>query len=237
MVRCYLHAAALRAKVWKFARSMPRLASIPLLALLLALNGCSATYYAAAEQLGWAQHDVLANRIQLASDALEEAAARVTDAARSLGRLVDAPDGELAARFQDVQRAQTEATALTAEVPPRLAAVEGAGQTLFDAWATDIAATTDAGHRARDQALFALSQQHYVRVLGGLHDAEGSLTAVLAILQAQIAPLAARLDRETVDTMRAALPALGSAVTGLESDVDVAVALSTKYVGELELSD
>lgn len=216
---------------------MRQLASFPLLVVLLAASGCSTAYYAAAEQVGFAHHDTLANRIQQAKDAIKEAAAHVRATARALQGLAEAPENQRTSRLREVQTARADAGDQAADVAPRLAAVTRAGDALFEEWTSDVAAESDADARARDQALLALSQQHYTRVVEALEHASQAITAVLAGLDAQIAPLAEHLDSGAIAGLQAALPTIDGAINALASDVDVAAALSTKYVTELELID
>ena len=216
---------------------MRQTASLALLALLLAAGGCSTAYYAAAEQIGFAPHDALANRIQQAKDAVKEAASTVRATAHALHGLAEAPENQRPARLRDVQTARAEAGDQAAEVAPRLAAVSRAGEALFDEWTSDVAAESDADQRAHAQAQVAVSQQHYARVVEALEQARQAITAVLAGLDAHIAPLAEHLDSGAIAGLQAALPTIDAAINALGSDVDVAAALSTKYVTELELND
>lgn len=216
---------------------MSRLTPIPLLALLVLSSACSTAYYAAAEQLGWAHHDVLANRIQQASDALESAARQVAAGGRGLHRLAGAPAEERPARLRDAEALQADAGEDAAEMAPRLAAVQRAGDALFAEWSDDVATLSDAGDRARQQALLALSRQQYARVLDALRHADDAMAALLDTIHARLAPLARRLDDTDIDALRAALPAIDTALDALAGDVEIATALSAKYVAQLELSD
>lgn len=199
------------------------------LVLALALGACSTVYYAAMYQLGWAKADLLANRVQQARDAMDQARIQFADALPDFAAARAATGGDRAARRQALAASYEDSTESGALIATRRAAVEHAGDALFDEWLREIAAG-DPGQRGRRQQLYERFRPGYDRLLGAMRDAEASLAPVLDAMRAQLAAMAGG----------GATPATG--VTAADGDrllrhLQLAVALADQYVGELETID
>lgn len=215
---------------------MRRLAPPAVLALLC-VTGCSTAYYAAAEQIGWAPHDVLANRVAQANDAIEAAGREIAAVAARLRALAEAQEAERPRKLADAESAWERASELAGETGPRLAAVRRAGAVLSSEWEAELDAVADPTARRQREAVVDVSRRHYEQMLEALQDAEDSLPPMLAVLQSHLAPLRRHLDVTTLTALRQALPSIDAAVAELDNRLAVVDALTTKYVTELEQFD
>lgn len=198
-----------------------------LLVLAVAAGGCSTVYYAAMAQLGWARHDLLAERIQLARDSQDQARLQFADALTLFAAPAGAPTG--AAQLAALRASHADCAESAALVRTRIAAVEAAADAFFGEWREDIGAATESA-RAREQQRYDTFRLHYDRLLAAMRDAEAAMPAVLDAMQAQLAA------REPGST--AAVPPLPAGdADRLLRTLQLAVVLADRYVAELEAID
>lgn len=202
------------------------LASVPLL-LLVALGGCSTMYYAAMSQLGWAKADLLANRVQQARDAMNQAHIQLADAlpdfekARSAG-------GDRAVRYQALRASLDDAQENAALIGKRRAAVETAAQALFGEMQYEIQEAADDAQRARRQQRYDEFRPPYDRLLDAMRGAEAALPPVLTAMRAELAALHAA----PATTPPPGVP-YADGDQALRS-LQLAVALANQYITALE---
>jgi Cdc6-like AAA superfamily ATPase len=79
---------------------MKKLAVLLLSASMLV--GCQSAYYAAAEKVGYAKRDILADRVESARDAQVEAKEEITDALTEFRKVVNFDGGELETRYRSL---------------------------------------------------------------------------------------------------------------------------------------
>jgi hypothetical protein len=196
-----------------------------LLVLAVLLGGCSTAYYALIAQLGWARHDLLAHRVQLARDSQEEARVRFADA---LPLFTAAPTAD-AARLTALQTSYQACADSAALVHARLAAVDDAADALFAEWGEELANASGA-QRVRLEQRSTTLRQHYDRLRAAMGDAEGAMAPVLGAMQARLAAL----ERGGPVPAQPALVGDGDRLLRI---LTLAVALADQYVAELEALD
>jgi DUF2959 family protein len=210
---------------------MHRLPLALTLAVLVATGGCSTVYYAAMSQLGWAKADLLANRVQLARDAMDQARIQFADALPQFAAARTQSGGNRAARQQALSASYADSTASAALVTKRRSAVEKAADVLFGEWQREISDAADGGQRAKRQQRYDAFRPPYDRLLDAMRSAEASLPPVLEAMNAELAALAAA----ATSTPPAGVdPAAGDR---LIRNLQLAVALADQYVAELENTD
>ena len=196
-----------------------------LLALAVTAGGCSTVYYAAMAQLGWARHDLLAERVQQARDSQDQARLQFADALP----LFTAAGGPAvgANRLAALRASHDDCADSAALVRTRIAAVETAADAFFGEWNEELGEATGA-NRARDQQRYDMFRLHYDRLLAAMRDAEAAMPPVLAAMQAQVTAL---------ESGQAATPPGASAGDPLVRKLQLAVALADQYIAELESID
>lgn len=204
----------------------PPFALLLALALATAAVGCSTVYYAIVDRLGWAQHDLLAQRIQLARDSQDQARVQFADALPLFG--ATGPEPPSAAALAAQRASYDDCSDSAALVRARVAAVADAAEPFFAEWREEIAAAP-ATSRAREQQRYDTFRQRYERVLAAMRDAQAAIPPVLDAMRAEVAARAAGA---------AAVPPLpaGDADLLLRT-LQLAVALADQFIAELETID
>lgn len=211
---------------------MPRRALALALALVLlgGLSGCSTIYYAAMSQLGWAKADLLANRVQQARDAMDQARIQLVDAVPDFEAARAARHGA-AVRYEALHASLADAQENAALIHTRRAAVERAADALFGEWRYEIDHATDPGLRDRRQQRYEMFHAPYLRLLDAMQAAEAALSPVLDAMRAALAAL----RTPAADNPVPAIPA--AAADRAQRDLQVAVALANQYITALETID
>ncbi|MBX3024356.1 DUF2959 family protein [bacterium] len=205
--------------------------ALPLAILVLAgLGGCSTIYYAAMSQLGWAKADLLANRVQQARDAMDQARVQLADAVPDFEEARAAPHGA-AVHYQALRASFADAHENATLIRTRRAAVESAAEALFGEWQHEIDSAADPGLRQRRQQRYDAYHAPFTRLLDAMRGAEAALPPVLDGMQAALAAL----RHPTADTPVPTVPA--AAADRALRDLQIAVALANQYITVLETID
>lgn len=214
---------------------MTRLTRLAAVALaLVGAGGCSTTYHAAMEQLGWAKRDILVDRLQGARNSQDDAKTAFADALQRLRAVAAVQGGALEHEYAASRSAYDEASQGADEARTRVAAVPPAAGALFTEWRGELAEITDARLRARSQERYQAAQRRYDRVLAAMQRADAAMTPVLATLQDQVLLLQHTRTPETVAGLRSALTAIAADVDTLAIALENAIAEADQFITQLE---
>ena len=152
-------------------------------------GGCSTVYYAAMSPLGWAKADLLANRVQLARDAMDQAKIQFADALPQFAAARTESGGNRAARPSGAQRGSYADSAASAALVAQEAqgrGREGRRCALRRMAAGRSATAGDAGQRAKRQQRYDAFRPPYDRLLDAMRSAEASMPPVLDAMKAEL---------------------------------------------------
>jgi hypothetical protein len=203
-------------------------------AVLVALVGCSSTYYAALEKIGIPKRNLMVSRVKSAQASQEEAKEQFKSALEQFSAVVEVKDTQLKSRYDnlnaELQRAETKASA----VRSRVASVADVSDALFAEWEAELEQYTNKKLRLSSERTLKNTKDKYARMMAAMRRAESKLDPVLQPLRENVLFLKHNLNAEAIGSLDVELAGVEDGVQLLLRDLERSIAESKLFIEELE---
>jgi hypothetical protein len=198
------------------------------------LTGCDGAYYAAAEQLGYAKRDILADRVEEARDSQEEAKQEITDALTAFGSVVSYDGGELEAQYRFLATKLQSGEQAAESVGARVRDVENVALALFEEWQGELAEYSNPALRAKSEEQLATTFGRYEEMMVAMKRAESRMDPALQPLRDQVLFLKHNLNARAVAGVQNEIVLVDAQVEELIADLDAAIEAANRFIAALE---
>lgn len=208
---------------------------IRILILLFAfsLAGCQSAYYSAWEKVGVEKRDILADRVESAKSAQEDAQEQFTDALEQLSTLIAFDGGELQDTYEALKD-QYESSKNSAErVESRIDSIENVAEALFDEWEDELEQYSNEGLRRSSEKQLKNTQRRYQRLIKAMRKAESSMQPVLATLNDNVLYLKHNLNASAIGALQGELEQIQKEIKTLISEMNSSIAQSEDFINLL----
>lgn len=196
----------------------------------MTLMGCQSAYYSAWEKLGVEKRDILADRVESAKSAQEDAQAEFTSALEQLSQLISFDGGELQNTYEALKD-QYESSLNSAErVGSRINSIENVADALFDEWEDELSQYTNESLRRSSEQQLKSTKRRYQTLLKTMHKAESSMQPVLATLNDNVLYLKHNLNASAVGALQNELSQVQKDVKTLITEMNIAIAQSEEFI-------
>lgn len=203
-----------------------------LLALVAALftTGCSTVYYDTMEKLGYEKRDILVDRVEDARDAQSDAQETFRSSLARFQSVVDTPDTELKARYEEIRDAYEESQESAEEVRDRIESVEDVSEALFEEWGDELDLYESASLRRSSERQLRDTREQYEKLIGRMHKAESRMEPVLQAFEDQVLYLKHNLNAQAIGALESELGRIRSDVDALIRNMEASIAESEAFI-------
>jgi hypothetical protein len=209
-------------------------AVVLMLTLALAGGGCSKTYYAAMEKVGYDKREILADRVESARESQQDAKEQFADALERYRSVVNFDGGKLEEKYDILKSEYDRSEAMAARVRDRIASVEDVAGALFEEWQTEIGQYTSASLRRDSQKKLAATKARYAKLLSAMKKASGKMDPVLAAFKDQVLYLKHNLNAKAIAALEGQLDTIRTDVDALIRDMEASIAEAEAFIKTLE---
>lgn len=211
-----------------------RIISPLLLSLTLALTGCQSAYYATMEQVGIHKRDIMADRVEAASEAQEEASEQFTSALEALTALTQFDGGDLQSMYDTINEQYLDSEETVENVRERIAAVEDVSDALFDEWRDELDLYSSASLRRDSERKLKETKRSYHQMLTAMKKAESKMTPVLNTLRDNTLYLKHNLNAAAIGALKGEFAGLEREINRAINDMQLAIAESNRFLATLK---
>jgi len=211
---------------------MKMLRFLPLV-LLLALAGCSSTYYAAMEKIGVPKREILVNRVDESRQSQTKAKEQFASALEHFLAVTKVDGGDLQKKYEELNSELEKSEARAKEVHARIASVEDVARALFSEWKTELGQYSNASLRRESQREFDNTRRRYDTLMRLLHRSAARMDPVLASFRDQVLFLKHNLNARALASLDTTSRELDTDVSRLIADMEAAIRESENFVKDL----
>ncbi len=204
------------------------------LALALPLAGCQSAYYATMEKAGIHKRDILADRVESASESQQEAQEQFKSALEHFRAVVKVDGGELEARYDDLSTEFERSEAAAQDVRNRIDAVEDVAEALFEEWQGELNQYSSPSLKAASARSLRDTQSRYQRLIRAMRRAEIKMDPVLDKFRDQVLYLKHNLNARAIGALKGELSGIELQVNRLIGEMNASIAESEQFVASLE---
>jgi len=206
---------------------------VALVALCL-LAGCQTAQYKALESVGIEKRDILADRVEDARDAQDDAKEQFVSALDQFRATVEFDGGDLE-KMYDRLNGQYERSVDRAErVSDRIDAIERVAEDLFEEWEDELDQYQNPNLRATSQDLLRDTQSRYRRMLSSMRSAEQTMPPVLEAFEDQVLFLKHNLNSRAVSALRDELGSIENETDELVAAMEASIAEANEFIDSLQ---
>ncbi|AMG30712.1 DUF2959 domain-containing protein [Grimontia hollisae] len=207
---------------------------ISTLFLIFTLAGCQSAYYATMEKVGVHKRDIMANRVEAASDAQQEASEQFTSALDALTALTHFDGGELQAMYDTINEQYEDSEAAVENVRERIEAVEDVSDALFSEWREELSLYSSASLRRESERKLKQTERGYQQMLSAMKKAESKMEPVLNTLRDNTLYLKHNLNAAAIGALKGEFASLELEINRAIKDMKVAISESERFLATLK---
>ncbi|USH02366.1 DUF2959 domain-containing protein [Grimontia kaedaensis] len=207
---------------------------ISTLLLLFTLAGCQSAYYATMEKVGVHKRDIMADRVEAASDAQQEASEQFTSALDALTTLTNFDGGELQTMYDTINDQYEDSDAAVENVRERIEAVEDVSDALFDEWREELSLYSSAALRRDSERKLKDTERSYGQMLSAMKKAESKMEPVLDTLRDNTLYLKHNLNAAAIGALKGEFAGLEQEINRAIKDMQTAIAESERFLATLK---
>lgn len=204
------------------------------LLMLLAAAGCSKTYYAAMEKVGYDKREILADRVDSARESQQDAKEQFANALERYKRVVAVEGGELEEKYYILNDEYETSEARAEAVRDRIDAVEDVADALFEEWAEEINQYSSAKLKRSSQQKLTATKSRYTKLIRAMNKASRAMDPVLAAFKDQVLYLKHNLNAKAIAALEGELSTIRSDVDVLIRDMEASIAEADEFIKTLE---
>jgi DNA repair exonuclease SbcCD ATPase subunit len=200
---------------------------------LVVAAGCSSTYYAAWEKLGYHKRDILKERVVDARDEQAAASEQFKDALTRLKEVYTFDGGDLEKSYNQLQ-SQFDACQKRAEtVRTRIRSMDTVANDLFAEWDKEIGQISNASMAASSRQQLQETRSRYTEMQSALKKAEASMDPILLQFRDYTLFLKHNLNAQAIASLKGESLSIQEEITRLIADMNASIAQADAFVETL----
>nr|WP_170915129.1 DUF2959 domain-containing protein [Enterovibrio nigricans] len=202
--------------------------------LIFTLSGCQSAYYATMEKVGIHKRDIMADRVEAASDAQQEASEQFTNALEALTALTHFDGGELETMYNTINDQYEESDAAVENVRERIDAVEDVSDALFEEWQEELSLYSSTKLRRESERKLKETERSYHQMVAAMKKAESKMEPVLDTLRDNALYLKHNLNAAAIGALKGEFAGLEQEINRAIKDMQAAIAESERFLATLK---
>lgn len=207
--------------------------SIALL-FLVAVTGCSSTYYNAMERVGKHKRDIMVDRVEGARDSQADAQEQFKSALEQFDSVVKLKETDLKKAYDKLNAEYEKSEAAAQKVSDRIDKVEDVAEALFDEWQDELEQYQSQELRRSSKDQLRRTQRRYKEMLATMHQAEASMDPVLRIFNDNVLFLKHNLNAQAIGSLQSEFANLKGEIDILLAKMNSAIESSNKFIADIK---
>ncbi|WP_019675965.1 DUF2959 domain-containing protein [Arsukibacterium perlucidum] len=201
---------------------------------LLLLAGCQSAYYSTMEKVGVHKRDILADRVDKAQNAQQDAQQQFKSALEQFSSLIKFDGGSLQKQYEQTDEQYQACNEAAANVSERINSIEDVAEALFDEWQDELDMYTNPKLKQDSKAKLNSTQRQYKQLLSTMRQAESSMAPVLDSLRDNSLYLKHNLNAQAIGALRSEFATVERDITLLISNMNKAISESQQFIATLK---
>jgi ElaB/YqjD/DUF883 family membrane-anchored ribosome-binding protein len=204
---------------------------------LFSICGCSQTYYAVWEKLGWEKRDILVDRVKDARNDQEKAKEQFQTTLqrfRAVAGTEGNPDEDaLQSRYDKLKSDYDSCEARATKLKDRVNSVDEVAHDLFKEWEGELNQYHDQSLRDSSEKMLHDTQDRYDQLIGAMRRAVAKMDPVLGAFHDQVLFLKHNLNARAIASLETTKSSVETDVAELIKEMDASIAEADSFINEM----
>ncbi len=201
---------------------------------MLLLTSCQSAYYSTMEKVGVHKRDILADRVDKAQDAQQDAQQEFKSALEQFSTLIKFDGGDLQKQYELTDDQYQACNEAAANVSERINSIEDVAEALFDEWQEELDMYSNAKQKQDSAAKLKSTKRQYQQLLSTMRQAEASMAPVLDSLRDNSLYLKHNLNAQAIGALRNEFASIERDITLLIRNMNKAISESQQFIATLK---
>ncbi|WP_372626387.1 DUF2959 domain-containing protein [Arsukibacterium sp.] len=201
---------------------------------MLLLTSCQSAYYSTMEKVGVHKRDILADRVDKAQDAQQDAQQEFKSALEQFSTLIKFDGGDLQKQYELTDEQYQACNEAAANVSERINSIEDVAEALFDEWQEELDMYSNAKLKQDSAAKLKSTKRQYQQLLNTMRQAEASMAPVLDSLRDNSLYLKHNLNAQAIGALRNEFASIERDITLLIRNMNKAISESQQFIATLK---
>ena len=207
---------------------------IAMVAVVVAISGCSTIKYNTLEKVGIHKRDILIDNVEDTRDAQEDAQEQFQDALERFGALMTIEETSLKKAYDQLSDEYDDSVDAAEEVSEQIADVEAVAGDLFEEWGEENETYTDAVLRRDSESKLRDTQARYTEMLKTMKDAEATMAPVLETMRNNVLYLKHNLNAQAIGSLQTTFTELEGDIGILIERMNQSIARSNDFIAQMQ---
>lgn len=207
---------------------------IAMVAVVVAISGCSTIKYNTLEKVGIHKRDILIDNVKDTRDAQEDAQEQFQDALDRFGALMTIEETSLKKAYGQLSDEYDDSVDAAEEVSEQIADVEQVAGDLFEEWGEENETYTDAVLRRDSENKLRDTQARYTEMLKTMKDAEATMAPVLETMRNNVLYLKHNLNAQAIGSLQTTFTELEGDIGILIERMNQSIARSNDFIAQMQ---
>jgi hypothetical protein len=204
------------------------------LVLVLAIGGCSTTYYALWSKLGYEKRDILVSRIKEASEDQDAAKKQFQTTMQRFQEVTHFNGGDLEAEYNKLNASYESCESRAQAVSKKIASVEKVAADMFDEWNSELSQYSDPKLRASSEQQLTETKEKYAKLIVVMKQAEKRMQPVLTAFHDQVLYLKHHLNAAAIASLKDTSAGIESDVSQLIKEMDASINEANAFISQMK---
>ena len=201
---------------------------------MLLLTSCQSAYYSTMEKVGVHKRDILADRVDKAQDAQQEAQQEFKSALEQFSTLIKFDGGDLQKQYEQTDEQYQNCSEAAALVTERINSIDDVAEALFDEWQEELDMYSNVKLKQESAAKLRSTKRQYQQLLSTMREAEASMAPVLDSLRDNSLYLKHNLNAQAIGALRNEFAGIERDITLLIRNMNKAISESQQFIATLK---
>jgi ElaB/YqjD/DUF883 family membrane-anchored ribosome-binding protein len=210
-----------------------RLGLLLIFSLIALVPGCETAYYGTMEKLGYHKRDLMANRVESARDAQQDAKEQFESALEKFSSVLQFDGGDLEKKYDQLKTAYDRSAARAQTVSDRIESVEDVAADLFDEWEAELKEYASDSLRRSSARKLKQTRAQYAQLISAMKRAESKMDPVLLAFHDQVLFLKHNLNARAIASLQTELVSVQSEVNSLIRDMNASIKEADAFISAM----
>ena len=208
--------------------------SLPLLACVLGLTGCSSVYYDAMETVGVPKRKILVDRVDAAREAQQAAKQQFSSALAQFLAVTRMPPTELQATYETLNTELKHSEARAKDVRDRIAAIDSVAEALFTEWGNELGQYKNPTLRAQSERQLTATRNRYANLMRVMEQAAAGMDPVVDAFRDQVLFLKHNLNAQAISALSSSSRELQQDISRLVGDMEKSIKEADAFIASMQ---
>ena len=201
---------------------------------IVLLTSCQSAYYSTMEKVGVHKRDILADRVDKAQDAQQEAQQEFKSALEQFSTLIKFDGGDLQKQYEQTDEQYQNCSEAAALVTERINSIDDVAEALFDEWQEELDMYSNVKLKQESAAKLRSTKRQYQQLHSTMREAEASMAPVLDSLRDNSLYLKHNLNAQAIGALRNEFAGIERDITLLIRNMNKAISESQQFIATLK---